>query len=79
MFDLESLSDEDKIKILDQYGNAKLSYSIDYNPQKIRMFDSKILYIENSSIIVFDLNERKEVYKFNNFENCDESIVAYFR
>lgn len=68
--------DENKIKILDQYGNATLSYSIPYSPEKIRIVNSKILYIENSSIIGFDLKERKEIFNFQVFDNLDSDLIV---
>lgn len=67
--------DENKINILDQYGNAKISYKIDSTPKKIRIIDSKIMYIENSSIIVFDLRDRKIIYRFNEFENRETIFI----
>ena len=74
--------DENKINILDQYGNAKISYKINSTPNKIRIVDSKIMYIANSSILVFDLRDRKIIYDFNEFENreaisINDAIVMY--
>jgi len=64
--------DENRIKVFDQFGNRVLNYKIKYEPDKIRVIDNDILYIEKQQIVLFDLKERKVKSIFAEFQNLSD-------
>lgn len=53
--------DEDQIKVFDQYGNGKLKFKINSEPNRIYFSNKHLYFIEKSRLSVLDLVERKKI------------------
>ncbi len=68
--------DENKIIVLDQYGNGLFSYPLNFEVNKIRNYHNNILYIGKSELTIFNLKERKLVVKISEFQNLEENEIV---
>ena len=64
--------DENSIKVIDQYGNGLFSYKLQFEPNKIKNIEEKILYVGDSLIVIYDLKERKEIVQISDFPKIED-------
>jgi len=68
--------DNNTIKVFDLYGNGQFLYSLKFEPNKIHVFEKNILYIEDSKIVLYNLQDRKIRAEYKNFPNLNKEIIV---